>query len=226
LGGTWLTDSSIETPQLKKINPEGITCPEGMWVKEAALRLAQKEMGDQWRQQSAENISQNLIHFLILTPVLDAFSINSFSGEKLPIDRGYLRSKQAIRHFINGFEPFRSDFHVSKTDGYFIFVDREQFVNYLDDKPIVEPPRNEQAANADPPYVSSYIPPYIQFMLTAVSELNLSAEKRINKSEIIYWLESNWPSDLDGKSKSLIEYMATILRKPEQKKGGNTSWGR
>ena len=65
----------------------------------------------------------------------------------------------------------------------------------------------------------------MQFMQKAVKELDLSADKRMNKSEIIHWLESNWPSDLGGRSKSLIEYMATILRQPEHKKGGNTAWG-
>lgn len=69
-----------------------------------------------------------------------------------------------------------------------------------------------------------YIPPYIKFLLGAASALNLSANNRVNKEEIVHWLDENWPVELEGKSDRLINSMATILRRPQDKKGGNTSW--
>lgn len=69
-----------------------------------------------------------------------------------------------------------------------------------------------------------YIPPYVEFLLEATKSLKLSPDKKLNKSQITNWLDSNWPSNLDGKSVSLIQTMATILRRPEDKKGGNTPW--
>ena len=61
-------------------------------------------------------------------------------------------------------------------------------------------------------------------MLKAVSELNASPNERINKKEIKKWLSDNWPKNLDGKSDNLIDSMATLIRRPEDKKGGNTQW--
>jgi hypothetical protein len=70
-----------------------------------------------------------------------------------------------------------------------------------------------------------YIPPYIEFLLGAIPSLNLSANNRVNKDEVVNWLAENWPDGLEGKSDRLINSMATLLRRPEDKKGGNTSWG-
>ena len=85
---------------------------------------------------------------------------------------------------------------------------------------ITKPPLDKTlTANQD-----RYVPAYIDFMLRAVSALNLSPDRRTNKKAISDWLTKNWPSDLEGKSDRLIEYMATLLRRPEDKKGGNTSW--
>lgn len=37
------------------------------------------------------------------------------------------------------------------------------------------------------------------------------------------WLKKNWPADLEGKSDRMIKSMATLLRRPQDKKGGNTA---
>ena len=70
----------------------------------------------------------------------------------------------------------------------------------------------------------SYIPPYVSFMHQAVKDLNLSPDSKANRDVIIDWLTDNWPADLEGKSKRLIQAMATLLRRPEDKKGGNSPW--
>tara|TARA_R100000005_G_scaffold96726_1_gene86831 strand:- start:17231 stop:17896 length:666 start_codon:yes stop_codon:yes gene_type:complete len=215
-----LEDKTSEALKIKRFDPAGITCPEGMWVKEAAVRLVHKEHGEQWRQQPAEEAIQNLIQVLILTPELEVFSIDSHKGTKSPVNRDFLRSRSAVDYFKKGFKPFIDDFYVSDTDGYFFYLDRKQFENFLAGKPIVNPSEIQISDNVSP----SYIPPYMQFMLEAVTALGLSQEKRTGKSVIVDWLRDNWPADLDGKSERMIESMATMLRSPEHKKGGNTSW--
>lgn len=72
----------------------------------------------------------------------------------------------------------------------------------------------------------NYIPPYIKLMLQAVSELGLSSNKRTPVKTIESWLHKNWPKALDGKSDRIITSMATLLRRPEDKKGGNASWNK
>lgn len=69
-----------------------------------------------------------------------------------------------------------------------------------------------------------YMPPYIEFMLKSAEALELSPEKRTGKNVIVEWLKNNWPDNLDGKSDRIVDSMATLLRSPEHKKGGNTSW--
>ena len=69
-----------------------------------------------------------------------------------------------------------------------------------------------------------YTPPYLEFMLQAAKALNLCPEKRARIDDITAWLNENWPSHLEGKSDRIIKSMATLLRRPEDKKGGNTPW--
>lgn len=72
--------------------------------------------------------------------------------------------------------------------------------------------------------LAPYLPPYIKFMLEAVSALGLDSEKHVSLIIVKAWLNENWPDDLDGKSDRLIHSMATMIRRPQDKKGGNTSW--
>jgi hypothetical protein len=69
-----------------------------------------------------------------------------------------------------------------------------------------------------------YTPAYLEFMLHAAKELNLSPDKRATMSHITKWLNDNWPPNLPGKSENLIGSMATLLRRPKDKLGGNTKW--
>jgi hypothetical protein len=215
-----LDEETSEAPKRKELVPKGITCPEGIWSREAIVRFAIKTKPDEFRKLSINDAAQSLMQYLLTTPELEVFTVNSFKGEKRQVKRDFLRGRSAIAYFVKGFKPFSNDFHVSKEDGEFYFLNRAQFENFLVDKPIVNPSAIAQPANATP----SYIPPYIQFMLQATNALELSLEKRTGKSVIVYWLKDNWPEDLDGKSDRLIDSMATLLRSPEHKKGGNTSW--
>ncbi len=208
-----------ETKKRKELEPKGITCPEGIWSIQAMILFSDKEKGEDSQSRKMGEISQSFIHFLITAPALEVFTINSYSGEKQPIDRDYLRSKRAINDFIRGLIPF-GDFRANEGDGEYIFVNKDQFENFLADEPLAEDHEPDEAAEAP----ISYTPAYVKLMLKAVKALNLSPDKRANMDEITDWLDKNWPSDLEGKSQNLIKYMATLLRRPEDKRGGNTAW--
>ncbi|MEH6477404.1 MAG: hypothetical protein V7727_17055 [Sneathiella sp.] len=165
-------------------------------------------------------VIQRFIHFVLLNPDLELFTVDSLSGEKMNIDRGYLRSRRAVEDFHRGFIHYELGYPVSKTEGKYIFVNRIHFENFLAGEPIVE-----LSGSTDDAVIGlSYIPPYIEFMLRAVTALDLSAEKRTHISKIVYWLNENWPDNLGKKSDHLVASMATILRRPQDKSGGSTPW--
>jgi hypothetical protein len=66
-----------------------------------------------------------------------------------------------------------------------------------------------------------YIPPYIEYMLKAVSALNIDGSKRVSTTDIKYWLEENWDKELGEISGNLLRQMATLIRRPGDRKGGN-----
>jgi hypothetical protein len=66
----------------------------------------------------------------------------------------------------------------------------------------------------------AYIPPYVNYMLRAISALDLRADTKLTKKQIEDWLQQNWPPELGESSRSKIEYMASFLRRPEDAKGG------
>lgn len=70
----------------------------------------------------------------------------------------------------------------------------------------------------------SYIPRYIEFMLEAVNGLGLTPDDRVPAKTVRDWLEKNWPHDL-GTSGRKIAQMVTLLRRPQDAKGGNLPTG-
>ncbi len=164
---------------------------------------------------------EDLLYLLITQPSIEVFSISSFDGAKKAIKRDYLRSRRAAHNFSIGFIPFSDGFRTSKEDGNFIFINKTQFEDIMSDRQIVSHSVNSVDKNM---LSDKYIPPYIEFILQASDALEMSSEKRLNINIIKHWLRDNWPSELDGKSDRSIQSMATLLRRPEDKKGGNTSW--
>lgn len=69
--------------------------------------------------------------------------------------------------------------------------------------------------------LSGYIPPYIDFMLKAAKALGLSSDKTIVKKQVEHWLRENWPKELGTPTDNIIKYMATLIRRPDEQKGGN-----
>jgi hypothetical protein len=79
-------------------------------------------------------------------------------------------------------------------------------------------------ANNDPiasPESLPYLSAFILYMIRASRDLGLSDDKRVLKKEVVLWLRNNWHPELGECSDYLVESMATLLRRPEDKKGGN-----
>ena len=204
-----------------ELKPKNICCPEGIWSFGAARMLAYKEHGEHKDKQLAVELSRRLIEVLLTNPEIEVFTIDSFSGSQQPLNKGFLRSGRAAIHFTLGIIPYVGDVRYDeRKDGKFIFINRTHFQNFLMGRSILETIVSNQVNPLD----IAYVPPYIEFMLKAVSECKLNANQRINKDLIKEWIDKNWPNELDGKSDRLIEAMVTLLRRPEDKKGGNTSW--
>ena len=67
--------------------------------------------------------------------------------------------------------------------------------------------------------------PYLQFMLEVASLIESGEVRTHPKSKLVGWLETHWPEEsLGGKSANKIRLMATLLRRPDDAKGGNTKW--
>lgn len=216
--GKHLDRHSLGFPGNAQLEQTVVICPEGLWVRHAGIQLLQKEKPEEWGKLNQFDAARSLIRLLLVTQELKAFSISSSSGTKEPVDRDYLRSSDAVQDFMQGYKPFSADRR--RTPGRYFFVDRVQFENFLADKPIFD----QSDIPASVVSELHYIRPYVRFMLDAVAALELTSEKRLHKDGIVRWLEDNWPDDLDGKSDRMIQSMATMLRSPEHKKGGNTSW--
>ena len=50
-----------------------------------------------------------------------------------------------------------------------------------------------------------YLSPFMLYMIRASRELGLSAEKRLPKKKIVFWLRNNWPPELGDCSRALVE---------------------
>lgn len=215
----------MEKREIQK--PENICCPEGVWSREAILAYAQKIHGDNSEGLKVGILASELIEALLLNPEIEIFMISSYSGEKRRFDRDLLRSQRAVPMFLIGFLPYSGVLTNSRTreGGEYIFLNKEHFERFLRDEPIIPPKSLDHIpAVANDDTLPKYVPPYLAFMNLAVKSLKLSANARTNKDTIIEWLKNNWPNDLEGKSEKMIQYMATFLRRPEDKKGGNTPW--
>jgi hypothetical protein len=69
--------------------------------------------------------------------------------------------------------------------------------------------------------IPASLPPYLTFMLRAVSELKLTPDDRRLKKEIGHWIEQNWPPEFGPLTPNKREYMTTFLRHPKYEIGGN-----
>jgi hypothetical protein len=67
----------------------------------------------------------------------------------------------------------------------------------------------------------AYIPPFLNFMLKTVSALHIDGSERIPLDDIKHWIEENWNDELGKPSGNIISQMATLIRRPEDRKGGN-----
>ncbi|MCB1782855.1 MAG: hypothetical protein KDI13_02575 [Alphaproteobacteria bacterium] len=132
---------SKETPKRKEIKPKGITCPEGIWSREAFCLLGEKEGN---LDKNVGWLAQRLAEVLVLEPSIEVFTIDSYTGQKKRFDRDFLRSQNAAKWFVEGLIKGQPG------EGIYIFVNREQFENYLADKPIENKVASPEPENAKP----------------------------------------------------------------------------
>lgn len=199
--------------------PQGIRNPEGIWIQQAIIMMAEHAAKEPLSPKNIITVTLFTVQTLSQTPDIEMFTINSLSGEKKPFNKDLLLSEGISDLFRAGMipDPRRNSFHKPYDVGDWIFVNRTHFENLLAGKPIIPEPILSDK-------MPEYIPPYLKFMLQAVNNLNLSPDNRIMKEDVTEWLDKNWPKDLDGKSPKMIENMATLLRRPEDKKGGNVKF--
>lgn len=84
-------------------------------------------------------------------------------------------------------------------------------------------PSFKQSSNSD--FISElksrlYVSPYLELMLNAVIENEISEETFSKKEVLVDWFKRNWPKDLQYSDK-MTDTMATLIRHPAAQKGGN-----
>jgi len=126
----------VETSlQNKELMPKGITCPEGMWLIQAALFYGKKEKGCDTNDKKIWQIIEEFVHFLVITPELKIFTINSFDGRESVIKREYMRGSQFKADLMRELQSCLAKSENIYSSDVFHFVSRGQFENYLADKP-------------------------------------------------------------------------------------------
>ena len=68
---------------------------------------------------------------------------------------------------------------------------------------------------------NDYSSSYVNFMKKASQDLSLDANTKIPKKELVNWLRDNWHEGLGEFSARKIDQMATLIREPEDQKGGH-----
>lgn len=212
--------------EISEIKPEKVVCPEGVWIFNTIFSIGQKVYKQQFNDAKGEEIARTVIEHILKTPGLNLFTISSFDGSKAWLNKDKLRSQNGPFYILQGCIPYSkgSRYGQSKIEGQYIFIDRLQYDKFIVGEALIEKPAQQNLEPAHPKPDFEYIPPYLSFMIQATKDLQLSANSRTSKEMIVEWLNKNWPQKLDGKSNRLIESMATLLRRPEDKKGGNTPW--
>ncbi|GJE43758.1 hypothetical protein [Methylobacterium soli] len=66
-----------------------------------------------------------------------------------------------------------------------------------------------------------YLSPPLRLMMQASRALQVDESRRIGKKSIEHYISTHWSSDCGKLSEAKVGYMATLLRPPDQEKGGN-----
>jgi len=152
--------------------------------------------------------------------------INSISERKEPILQNMVQLWLLMKNAYDAFElhnPVKPIKFIQWADIHGVLIPKE-LRDSVEDIEQKKSGQKQQGVSSIAIAEIEYIPPYVNFMLKAAKALNLSPDNRTNLDEVICWLDENWPVDLDGKSERMIKSMATFLRRPEDKKGGNIPW--
>ena len=140
-----------------------------------------------------------------------------FSNNKVYIENDYRRlSKLAMLSRAREREKFDKEGYIEKIYLRDVDLDFSKLMLSFDN---IEK-SNVLFASVNDIFHVAVWPPYLRFMITAAMELKLTDGSRLSKDEIVGWLKDNWPSSLGKPSVRKISSAATLLRRPEDEKGG------
>jgi hypothetical protein len=139
------------------------------------------------------------------------------SGEFVSVPERVWRSNKGFRFLRAGHAVFRQTggLEPSEVDGVVLVrTDQLEKMKSVPTEATVELPESTD--------VDATRFPYLVLMLEAAKSELFEAEERVRTETIVGWLSDNWPRGLGGKSPTKFSNMATLLRRPEDEKGGQT----
>jgi hypothetical protein len=173
----------------------------------------------EWQQETADcgrwELCLNKMRNRLALGTTPSFALTD-SGEfqKIPV-QGWVGAKG--EYFLRGgsiqfsIPGIVSSYHVKG-----LIVVPKDFLRKVEaEREVQEPkPANQPALQLD-----RY--PYLEFMLQAVTSGVVPTTQRVPKKTIEDWLRRNWPPKLGRPTDTKITNIATLLRRPEDEKGGN-----
>ncbi|WP_145980752.1 hypothetical protein [Magnetospirillum sp. ME-1] len=170
-----------------------------------------------WRglNSSAMAKTRELISNALYSGILPSHILHAETGHLVPIPNNLWASDSAGGFFASGIGSVQVGLapHFSEIKGR-ILIRADELEAVIAGKPATHPA-------PQPSGDAVYVPPYLGFMLQAVSALGLSDAVRMPKKQVEDWLEKNWPTGLGPISSEKKRYMATFLRHPDDEKGGH-----
>ena len=86
-----------------------------------------------------------MIEDLLKNPEIEVFTICSYSGQKEPIDRDFLRSRKAALYFCVGKIPYAANLNnLENKEGRYIFINRPHYESYIKGLPIISSPKSQE----------------------------------------------------------------------------------
>lgn len=143
------SDNYYKKADREELRPAKVICPEGIWITEASLLFLEKERGNSEKKMTMVEIMNSFSFFLLKNTGIEVFTISSYSGEKEALGRNILRSSYAATHLSYGHIPYMNN-HKANGDGRYIFVNREQFEDYLNDRPFLKTCDKQQGIISHP----------------------------------------------------------------------------
>lgn len=120
---------------IKQYEPQKIIYANGYPIIVASALFGIKNKKDLEKTDLTSTI-RAFFKFLLLTPELEIFTIDSQNGEKEEFPRHRLHTAKTIDYFFSGLIPNSDADNHANGEGKYIFINKEQFERYWNGKPI------------------------------------------------------------------------------------------